>query len=765
MSRAKSPSSSDLVTARNVDFSNCDRELIQYPGAVQGHGAMLIVDEPDFRIQQASLNCREIIGVDAKDLLGKSIADVFGQRAPEMLERMHRMALEYGPVHVVRESFAGSTSGVNIFAHRCDGVLILELEAITSATEPASTQLYSDVRESIAKLEKARGIQQFHALAVDRIRAFTGYDRVMAYKFAEDGSGHVVAEAKREDLEPYLGLHYPATDIPAPARRLFGLSWLRHLPDVNYTAVPLIPDVHPVTGRPIDMSFSILRSVSVMYAGYLKNMGVHSTMVMPLMKEGVLWGLISAMHHSGPRHVPYEVRMAAEFLSHMVSLLMAGKEDSEFYETRFRMSAVADQLVEEARQDPDLHSSLGSQDRNLNLLSLLPAQGAAVSSRGKLSLIGLTPTSEQTAELVRWVADQNLPVIATDRLSEIYPAAAAYKSVASGVLATRLAAHTTEMLLWFRPEHIEIVNWAGDPKKPMQICETDGEVRLQPRASFALWKQSVTGRSEPWRKDEKDVVEHLRQALMSSIASRAEEIERLNRQLADANVELDSFAYAASHDLKEPLRGVHHLASFLKRGEQDQLTEEGRQQLDAILRLTRRMDDLIESLLQYSRTGRTELSLQNADLDVLLDETLLACRRLITDTATEIRRAEQLGTALCDAVRLKEVFANLIINAIKYNDKPNRIVEIGVEEIVVEEAPRKRYFVRDNGIGITDAAKEQIFEIFHRMHGQDEFGGGTGAGLTIARRTIERHGGRLWVESSVGEGSTFFFTLGPEASR
>ena len=164
---------------------------------------------------------------------------------------------------------------------------------------------------------------------MQRIRTFTGYDRVMAYKFAEDGSGQVVAEAKREDLEPYLGLHYPATDIPAPARRMFGLSWLRHLPDVNYVPAQLIPENHPVTGRPIDMSFAMLRSVSVMYSGYLKNMGVHSTMVMPLMKEGQLWGLISAMHHNGPRHVPYEARMAAEFLAHMLSLLMAAKEDAE----------------------------------------------------------------------------------------------------------------------------------------------------------------------------------------------------------------------------------------------------------------------------------------------------------------------------------------------------------------------------------------------------------------------------------------------------
>lgn len=758
MSRVKSHMGGGVVTARNVDLSNCDRELIQFPAAVQAHGAMLVVDEPDYTILQASENCRDLIGREAKNLLGKTIAEVFGARAPEMLERLHRMSLENGPVHVVRESFAGSTSGVNIFAHRSDGVLILELEVISNQGDAASAHAYSDVRETIAKLEKTRGVQEFLNLAVGRIRAFTGYDRVLAYKFAEDGSGHVVSEAKREDLEPYLGLHYPATDIPAPARRLFGLSWLRHLPDVDYVPVPLLPESHPLTNRPIDMSFAILRSVSVMYTGYLRNMGVRSTMVMPLMKEGRLWGLISAMHHSGPRHVPYEVRMAAEFLAHMVSLLMAGKEDAEFYENRIRMSGISDQLVEELCREPDLHQSLASPNRQPNLLSQLPAQGAAVVSRDKISLMGATPTADEVRQLVNWLAKAGQSIFSTDRLSEIYPAAAAYKSVASGVLAVRLGSHSNEFLIWFRPEHIEIVNWAGDPKKPVKVSETDGEIRLQPRSSFALWKQSVTGRCDPWRKEEKEVAGNLRQAIMGVIISRAEEIERMNRQLAEANVELDSFAYVASHDLKEPLRGVHHLASFLKRGQESKLTDEGRQQLENILKLTRRMDDLIESLLQYSRTGRVDLALELIDVDALLDETLIACARLIAETGAEIRRPHSLGKTICDPVRIREVFGNLITNAIKYNDKPKRIVEIGLEA-----GTQKRYYVRDNGIGILESAREAIFDIFHRMHGQDEFGGGVGAGLTIARRTVERHGGRLWVESSVGQGSTFYFTLSPEA--
>jgi two-component system, chemotaxis family, sensor kinase Cph1 len=747
-----------VVTAKNVDLSNCDRELVQFAGAVQGHGAMLIVDEPEYIIRQASENCPDFIGLSAEDLLGRTIEDVFGESAPPMLDRLHRVSLENGPVHVVRESFAGSACGVNIFAHRSGGVLILELEMISAQPDAPTAHLYSDVRETVAMLENTKGLQNFFDLAVERIRKFTGYDRVMAYKFAEDGSGHVIAEAKRANLEPYLGLHYPATDIPAPARRMFGLSWLRHLPDVNYIPVRLYPEFHPTTHKPVDMSYAILRSVSVMYSGYLKNMGVRSTMVMPLMKDGQLWGLISAMHHSGARQVPYEARMAAEFLAHMLSLLMGAKENTDGYNQRLRMTAVTDQLVERLCREPDLHASLGAADKTPNLLSQIPASGAAVIARGAISAIGVTPPEGELRALASWLAKTHQVVFATERLPEIYSPAAAYKATASGVMAVRISSQNPEFLMWFRPEHIEVVKWAGDPKKPVRVSETDGELRLQPRSSFALWKESVTGRSEPWREDEQQIAANLRQAISEIILNRAEQIERMNRELADANVELDSFAYVASHDLKEPLRGVHLLASFLKRGQEGKLDEQGRQQLETILKLTRRMDDLIESLLQYSRTGRLELNLENNDMDHLVDEAIVDCRHMLGDTSVEIRRPRPLGTDVCDRVRVREIFTNLITNAKKYNDKNRRWIEIGVDN----STPR-RYYVRDNGIGISDESKERIFEIFRRIHGKDEFGGGVGAGLTIARRAVERHAGKIWVESTPGKGSTFYFTLAPEA--
>jgi two-component system, chemotaxis family, sensor kinase Cph1 len=273
-----------------------------------------------------------------------------------------------------------------------------------------------------------------------------------------------------------------------------------------------------------------------------------------------------------------------------------------------------------------------------------------------------------------------------------------------------------------------------------------------PRTSFAIWKESVQGRSRPWADFEIKAAADLRWAIVEIILARAEETELLNRELRDVNVELDSFAYVASHDLKEPLRGIHHVATFLKRGDGDPA-----QQIDTILRLTKRMDDLIESLLQYSRTGRVDLVLTECDLDTLLDEALMGLTRKISEVGVIVRRSGKLPTVNGDRARLREALTNLISNAIKYNDKPERCVEIGVEP---GDSPI--IYVRDNGIGVAERYHQRIFEIFRRLHTRDEFGGGTGAGLTIAKKTIERHGGRIWLTSTPGEGTTFFFTLQPE---
>lgn len=748
------------VTAKNVDLSSCDRELVQYPDAIQPHGALLAVDEQSELILHASANCARFVGKPPEALIGATLAAVLGASSRELVASLHRMPLDSGPVNIARESFVGSEKGFNLFAHRCGGLIILEFEKADVEVSARSASLYSEVRADLARLQATRSLQEFFDTAVERIRAFTGYDRVMAYRFAEDGSGQVVAEARRDDLEPYLGLHYPATDIPAPARRLFGLSWVRHLPDVGYAPVPLISLKSPLVTGPVDMSFASLRSVSVMYTGYLKNMGVQSTLVMPLVKEGRLWGLISAMHHAGPRHIPHETRMAAEFLAHSLSLLMSAKEDAEQVVRINAMKATSDELTRRVADETDIATALRTPQVAQLLSEQIEAAGVAVVSDDDIALNGVAPPAAWVRDLARWLAGRATPVFATDRLPALYPPAAAFAKEASGVLAMRVTPNRPDHVLWFRPEQIEDVQWAGDPRKPVDVSETDGMQRLRPRNSFALWQESVRNRSVPWCDDEKDIVARLAASLGRIVSDRAGRIARIRSQLDASHSELSRYADVASTELKEHLRGIHHLTTSLRRRQNEALDDEGRAQVATILKLTQRMDALVDALLERARAGAAETALETVDLDAVLDDALQPLARRIAGDSIEVRRPMPLGAVHCHREWVREIFANLIGNAIKYNDKPDRRIEIGVEP-----GPTPCYYVRDNGIGIAETDQQLIFQMFHRVNEPEQYGGGAGIGLAMTRKVVEHHGGRIWVRSRPGEGSTFYFTLAPDAGH
>jgi signal transduction histidine kinase len=269
----------------------------------------------------------------------------------------------------------------------------------------------------------------------------------------------------------------------------------------------------------------------------------------------------------------------------------------------------------------------------------------------------------------------------------------------------------------------------------------------------------------------KDTLEHRVAERTGQLSSelterqRAErELEVRNEELEQTNRELDDFAYIASHDLKEPLRGIHNYSRFLIEDYADRFDEDGRAKLETLTRLSRRMETLIDSLLHYSRLGRTDLALDEVDVQEVVEDVVDRLGISLREQNIEVRIPRRLPVIQSDRVRLGEVFANLITNAIKYNDKPQRWIEIGLLDppaVASRDAPREHtFYVRDNGIGIPERHLDTVFRIFKRLHGRDEFGGGTGAGLTIVRKIVERHHGRVWIESTPGEGTTVFFTLG-----
>jgi light-regulated signal transduction histidine kinase (bacteriophytochrome) len=826
------------ITASNVDISNCDREQIHLVNAIQPHGALLVLEEPSLRIVQASANSASFLGLPTDSLLGQTIDALLGKANTEKLKTI---LAEHDLTNILDRlmtlpKLPHLDQWFNVFGNRTDGFLVLEFErASPSSQEQERVGLYQ-FRDFIQRLQRTPSLAVFLDVAIEQIRHFTGFERVMAYRFDLDGSGEVVAEAKAPDLEAYLGLHYPASDIPAPARRLFALSPLRHLPNVDYEPVPILsyaakpltpevsmginPSPSPLGGegfrergiglitnglpshqpsqnplpqplplrgggenrkplspegrgvgergltvqdnysipepQPVDLSHSFLRSVSVMYTGYLRNMGVKSTMVLPLLKNGHLWGLISCMNHSAPLYLHYEQRVPVELLTQMLSLMMGDREDLDQYAYRTSLDIVLGKLVSLMGREEGFHQALTADQTNL--LTTLDADGVALIADGKLSTLGNTPSESNISLLADWLGQQEAAVFASHRMLDDFPATRDFLDTASGVLSVRLSRAGSDRIIWFRPEMLHDVHWAGDPNKPVEISTIDNEIRLQPRTSFALWKETVHGQSRPWLDCEIDYVTRLRRAIFDVIVERAKLLARTNAELERSNQELDSFAYAASHDLKEPLRGIHNFAEFLKGEEGINLSERGLKRIETILRLSGRMDNMLESLLQYSRVGRNALDMQAQSINKIVEQVAELILQVMPEKNITIDIQPFLPAIQCDRVRVTMVFHNLIMNAIKYNDKDHKIIKIGCDPSTIPVV----FFVRDNGIGIAPNHHEQIFQLFRRLHGRDDFGGGSGAGLTIVKKAIQRHGGHIWLESTLGSGSTFFFTLSSE---
>lgn len=759
--------SDERLLSAAINLTNCDREPIHIPGSVQPYGFLLCLHEATMQIVQASENTQELLGIAAEQLLGADLGQLL---PPDQVAAIASLvpALTTTPklLGVRLEQVAGQPF-YKVIMHRHDQVLWLEFEPVSDS--PAAALDLGLLNEALGQMLSATRVLEFCQDTVEQVRRLTGFDRVAIYRFAADESGEIIAEAKHDDLEPWLGLHYPATDIPQQARAMYLKNWLRFIPDASYVPARLVPTLNPVTNRPPDMTYAVLRSVSPIHLQYLHNMGSAATMTISLIQDGKLWGMVTC-HHRTPRLVGYELRDLCQFLGKTFSALITTKEQYDEQEYQLRIRECQVRLLEHVSGSANFVEGLYRQQPTLQ--DVFECGGAAICFDGEIILLGNTPTQAQIQDLLVWL-QENAPqdVFHTNSYAQHNPAGVAIRPTASGILAVSLADAPGNYLLWFRPEVVQTVTWAGQHSKAEVLA--DGQVFLSPRQSFEAWKQLVENSAHPWKPTEieaaKEIRLHIsdvRLKVFNELQARATRLSQLNTELERSNDELDSFAYVASHDLKEPLRGIHNYSLFLLEDYADQLDAEGVNKLQTLVRLSQRMEGLIESLLQLSRVGRQDLAVEEVDMNDLVAEVIDLLLPRFEQTHTTVRVVGPLPIVRGDQVRLGEVFNNLLTNAMRYNDNPAKKVEVGMltaeqteQQGVVNSTDFHVFYVRDNGIGIDSKHHANIFKLFKRLHGQDKYGGGTGAGLAIVKKMIEKHGGTLWVESTRGEGATFYFSL------
>ncbi|MCU0307680.1 MAG: ATP-binding protein, partial [Thermoleophilia bacterium] len=558
--------------------------------------------------------------------------------------------------------------------------------------------------------------------------------------------------------EPYLGLRYPASDIPAQARALYLRNRLRIIPDAHYVPVPLLPG--PGAGsEPLDLSDAVLRSVSPVHLEYLANMGVRASMSVSVVREGRLWGLV-ACHHRTPRRLPAAERAAALLLA---GVLAARVGDVEAREDRRAEEPARDAFLDLlARVDraPSVADALLADPAGL--LRVAGAGGALVAVEGRREGVGEVPAPADLDVLLGWLAEVEEPVVVTERLTEIAPVPGA-RETASGLLAVSLRPADPGWVCWFRPEVVRQVDWAGDPHKAAEPGDEGG--RLSPRRSFALWRETVRGRARPWRAAEVDLAWEVRWALSAAATRHAQaraeaalrarnaELAALTAALERSNRDLATFAAAVSHDLRAPLRAITSFAEVLRRrlhGAGDPSVEEALASIDAS---AGRMRQMIDGLLEWSAIGREEPAARVADPGAVLDEVLGDLAPLLEEAGARVERGALPDRVAMGPVELRRLLQNLVENAVRYrSDAPVRI-RVGAEAV----PGAWDLWVADTGIGIPEGSRERVFEIFRRAApGRD---GGIGLGLAVCRRIVERNGGRIRAEAAPGGGALIRFSV------
>jgi light-regulated signal transduction histidine kinase (bacteriophytochrome) len=492
-----------------INLTNCDHEPIHLPSRIQSFGVLISVT-PDWIINHASVNVSSMFGKEAADIIGTPLVDLFGREAlHDIRGRLQLLNTADYVERIFGLTVAGLEEKLDAAIHLSEQSIILEFERHEASGRKDHVGY---VRPMIERVKKAESVEALCQTAARQLKALIGFDRIMTYKFAEDATGEVIAEVHEADMEPFLGLRYPASDIPKQARDIYTRNLLRIISDVSDEGVAIEPVLGP-SGAPLDLTMSSTRAVSPIHLEYLKNMGVSASLSISIVVRGKLWGLF-ACHHNTPKILSYETRTAAELFAQLFAFVLDQKisdaERQDIIQARILHDKIMSQLAEG-----------GNVDENLDMLAdsievVVPFDGVTSWVDGRFKSRGSTPTEEQLLPLSRFLNTAAVSqVYVTDSISRVHPPAEDYIEQASGMLALPVSRSPRDYLIFFRKELKSTVNWAGNPEKPAELGPNG--IRLTPRKSFQAWQEKVHGYCAPWTDTERRAAESLRMTLLEVV--------------------------------------------------------------------------------------------------------------------------------------------------------------------------------------------------------------------------------------------------------
>ena len=756
---------SEFTPSSLTVLEDCSEASVYAPGYIQPHGVLFKLQEPHLKILQVSENVEHFFGISVAALLGQPLQCLFsGTQFKHIVDALRQDNLEpYNPFELeAREQTFRSS------LHRTADALILELEPLPAGESTYSIQFYHRLQVAVLSLRNSISLTALAQTLAREIKAITGFDRVMVYRFAADDHGEVIAEAQESNLESYLGLHYPATDIPAPARKLFLRNWVRQIPDVNHTAVRLVPTDPSANEQPLDLSDCVLRGVSPYHIEYLQNMGVAGSLTISVIDDNRLWGLI-ACHHYSPKLVDYETRKICELLGQLASLELARQQEKALNRYRALVETIQGNLQQTFLHDPSFIQQTLIQNAN-QLLDLVHAEGAAIVLDHQISLLGRTPSLTEVQAIVTSLpALRQQEIYLADCLAQVYPAAKTFKETASGILAIAIVLQQKSYhILWFRPEQLQTVNWAGDPRSAV-VVDAAGAQRLNPRNSFALWQETVRATALPWQPPEIEAALMMRNTLMLAVLEFSQIALELAAERAEiANRAKSQFLTNMSHELRTPLNAILGFTQVMSH-DSDTPTQ-FQEYLNIISHSGEHLLELINDVLEMSRieAGRLVLAESCFSLHRLLrsQQELFALKAAQKGLTLSFEPAPDVPDYLCgDEPKLRQILINLISNAIKFTEQGSITVQVNVTTTGTpnsfpspgRELPLS-FIIKDTGCGIDRGDWDAVFEAFIQTE-QGRHAQGTGLGLSISRQFARLMGGNITVQSTVNQGSAFTCTV------
>jgi chemotaxis family two-component system sensor kinase Cph1 len=612
---------------------------------------LLAVDPRDLQILQAGGDTPRIFGAEPSGLLTTNFSDWF---APDRVSELRIILDTEGPLirpahaFVIASRRDGRTA--DTFVYRSGALAVLELE-------PGGESLPEDtlalVLAMLSRVEHADAPQDFCQGLAEGVRRVSGFDRVMVYRFLPDGTGCVDAEARGEGVQSFLGHHYPASDIPKQARELYFRNWIRLIPDARYTPAPILSANDPRNNEPLDLSHSLIRSVSPIHREYLANMGVVASMSLSIIIAGRLWGLI-ACHHRTPRYLPHRLRMACELFAQTASAKLETKVAAREFEARLKSKRIHEELVRRMSREADLAEGLTRY--RPNLIDYIPADGAGLWLDGRYTMLGKAPQADQAAALVAWLngaAEDG--VFFTDQLPLLYPPAAEFAEAASGLIALSISKTPRDYVLWFRPEVIHTITWAGNPRKPIEAGNA-GE-SISPRKSFAPWREVVRLHSEPWRSVDVEAAKTLRLSLMEVTLRR---IDNFAREQEAARIKQEAVSAKLSRRLAH-WRGV---AAELK----EEAQRRAQRELSQVLRST-----VADQEAERQRIAR--------ELHDSLGQTLTLLQLGLDELGRSLPESEKAGAQIKGLKRLASGLCSEV-NRLAWEIRPTALDDLGLETAI-----------------------------------------------------------------------------------